>query len=40
MRERLQVKGDFSIKSEAGRGATIWAWVPFAEGKEHQSIAV
>jgi PAS domain S-box-containing protein len=41
MRERLQlVKGDFSIKSEAGRGATIWARVPFAEDKQHRSIAV
>jgi len=41
MRERLQlVKGDFSIKSEGGRGATIWARVPFAEDKQHRSIAV
>ena len=41
MRERLQlVKGEFSIKSEAGRGATIWARVPFAEDKQHRSIAV
>src|SRR5258706_7690047 len=41
MRERLQlVKGDFSIKSEVGRGATIWARVPFAEDKQHRTIAV
>jgi len=41
MRERLQlVKGEFSIKSEAGRGATIWACVPFAEDKQHRGIAV
>jgi len=41
MRERLQlVKGEFSIKSEAGRGATIWACVPFTEDKQHRTIAV
>jgi PAS domain S-box-containing protein len=41
MRERLQlVKGEFSVKSVPGRGTTIWACVPFAEDKQHRSIAV
>jgi PAS domain S-box-containing protein len=41
MRERLQlVKGDFSVKSEPGRGTTICACVPFAQDQQHRSIAV
>jgi PAS domain S-box-containing protein len=41
MRERLQlVKGDFSAKSEPGRGTTICACVPFVQDKQHRSIAV
>lgn len=40
MRERLQmVSGEFSVKSEPGRGTTIWARVPLKEEAERASMA-
>jgi signal transduction histidine kinase len=40
MRERLQmVSGEFSVKSEPGRGTTIWARVPLEREAQRASMA-